>query len=390
MKKVHTILFTIIFLCSLGLCFNTENSYMAAVVDYAHIDGKYAKEILSANLEQYLQLMRNASRDLADIIVFPEYGLTDIETMYEVVYQNVSNLEEYSTFVPDPELELVPCEDRKMENFSVQLINISCAARIHSLYTVVNLLEKAENNETGNMEFFNTNVVFDRLGKVIAKYRKIHLSEESFLKPGTELVTFETDFGVTFGILTCFDILFKYPALDILSLPNVTDIIFPTAWYSETPFLQALSVQHGYVKTNGINFLAAGLQEPWKQDGGSGVFLADGTIAESYITASKQTKIIIEEVPIIEEPIPASTCVNPIDDNKNNSRTLRKKRSAHEQLNDIDNFPITRENISEYTFEPLAKGPRTLTQVCVGEKEFCCTFNVTVDKSSRLESNYTY
>lgn len=68
-------------------------------------------------------------------------------------------------------------------------------------------------------------------------------------------------------------------------------------------------MQHGYVKTNGINFLAAGLQEPRKQDGGSGIFLADGTIAESFITASKQTKIIIKEVPMIEEPIPASTCM---------------------------------------------------------------------------------
>lgn len=38
---------------------------MAAVVDYAHIDGKYAQEMLSKNVEQYLQLMRNASRDVS-------------------------------------------------------------------------------------------------------------------------------------------------------------------------------------------------------------------------------------------------------------------------------------------------------------------------------------
>lgn len=44
--------------------------------------------------------------------------------MYEVVHQNLSDLEEYGTFIPDPELELVPCEDNKMENFSMVRYNL--------------------------------------------------------------------------------------------------------------------------------------------------------------------------------------------------------------------------------------------------------------------------
>lgn len=50
-------------------------------------------------------------------------------------------------------------------------------------------------------------------------------------------ITFKTDFGVTFGIITCFDILFDEPARRIIYDKNVTDILFPTAWLSEMPFL---------------------------------------------------------------------------------------------------------------------------------------------------------
>lgn len=69
------------------------------------------------------------------------------------------------------------------------------------------------------------------------RYRKINLYEEPKMQKGTELVTFKTDFGVTFGMFICFDILFKTPALDIFNNTEVTDVVYSTAWLSEAPFL---------------------------------------------------------------------------------------------------------------------------------------------------------
>lgn len=70
------------------------------------------------------------------------------------------------------------------------------------------------------------------------RYRKYNLFGERDLdKPDEpEEVVIETDFGVRFGIFTCFDVLFKRPAQDLLR-KNVDGVIFPTMWHSELPFL---------------------------------------------------------------------------------------------------------------------------------------------------------
>lgn len=65
--------------------------------------------------------------------------------------------------------------------------------------------------------------------------------EPSFI-PGDRTVTFKTDFNVTFGMFICFDILFKNSSLDVLSDPSVTDIVYSTAWFSETPYLTGILI----------------------------------------------------------------------------------------------------------------------------------------------------
>lgn len=71
----------------------------------------------------------------------------------------------------------------------------------------------------------------------IFRYRKYNLyAEPYFTRPNQpEEVTFETEFGVTFGIFTCFDIIFENPALKLVQ-KNITHFVYPTAWVSEMPF----------------------------------------------------------------------------------------------------------------------------------------------------------
>jgi predicted amidohydrolase len=52
-----------------------------------------------------------------------------------------------------------------------------------------------------------------------------------------EISILDTDFGVQFGMFICFDIMFEKPAVQLVKEWEVTDIVYPTAWFSELPFL---------------------------------------------------------------------------------------------------------------------------------------------------------
>ena len=57
-----------------------------------------------------------------------------------------------------------------------------------------------------------------------------------------DFTTFRADFGVEFGLLTCFDIMFYEPALTLHYERGIRDFIFPTAWVDELPFLTGINV----------------------------------------------------------------------------------------------------------------------------------------------------
>ena len=90
---------------------------------------------------------------------------------------------------------------------------------------------------------FNTSVVFDRDGRLVAAYRKIHLfdadppggvpSRESFLyAPGDEVVTAETEFGRA-GLSICYDV--RFPELYRQMVVQGAVLLFvPSAFRHET------------------------------------------------------------------------------------------------------------------------------------------------------------
>lgn len=116
-----------------------------------------------------------------------------------------------------------------------------------------------------------------------------------------EIVTFDTDFGVTFGTFICFDILFATPALNLTRKEGVTHIVYSTAWFSEIPFLTGESRDDNYFNTKrdqrmirrcfvsaaqtqfawayaeDVNLLAAGYSKPSAGNTGSGIYLGTCT-----------------------------------------------------------------------------------------------------------------
>lgn len=51
-----------------------------------------------------------------------------------------------------------------------------------------------------------------------------------------DLVTFQTDFNVTFGMCICFDLLFYSPAVKLVD-DGVRNFVYPVKWPMELPFL---------------------------------------------------------------------------------------------------------------------------------------------------------
>lgn len=92
-------------------------------------------------------------------------------------------------------------------------------------------------------KFYNTSVLIDRAGELVAQYRKIHLFdvnltngekhyESERIAPGNEIVTAQVD-GITFGLSICYDL--RFPELyRLLALRGAQIIMVPAGFTLHT------------------------------------------------------------------------------------------------------------------------------------------------------------
>ena len=101
------------------------------------------------------------------------------------------------------------------------------------------MLEKVE----GENRVHNTTVVFDRDGREVARYRKIHMfdvetpdgmsyQESASFKPGEAVVTYDCE-GVTIGCAICYDLRFPY-LFQALVAKGAEMIVLPSAFTLQT------------------------------------------------------------------------------------------------------------------------------------------------------------
>lgn len=253
---------------------------MAAVVEfYSEPFTQTSGDRLRNALTAYLELIDSPEAAFADIMVFPEFSLNSIP-------QTIG--------IPEPEDLIAPCGN---DSFHMALQSLSCSALRTQKYLVINLTEEKVTKDNGTL-YYNANVVFDRQGRVISRYRKFNLFGESGISitDTPDISTFTTDFNVTFGHFICFDVLFKTPAMSLMKNPLVTDIVYPTMWFSELPFLTAVQTQVMWAHKNQVNFLAAGAGNPMSGSTGSGIFSRDGPI-KTIMSGNKLRKVFVAEVP---------------------------------------------------------------------------------------------
>lgn len=263
---------------------SAEDYYTAAIVEFRpnftldilHIPTpQQALEVMMYNLHGFDRYVEDGKKSGADIIVFPEDGL------YGFVVPSREAMFSYLEEIPDPQVQIyTPCDDTSFSNRPV-LTYLSCLAQKNNIVVVANMGDKQKCNSSltptnfatdsqcppSGWYQYNTDVVFDWDGSLLAKYHKTHLyGDESriFDTPHpTPHVTFNTSFGVTFGIFTCYDILYCDPPLELLN-KGIRNFIFPTAWGNSYPFYTSVAFQQAWSWRTESNFLAANQHFPSK------------------------------------------------------------------------------------------------------------------------------
>ncbi|KAK9870139.1 hypothetical protein WA026_006231 [Henosepilachna vigintioctopunctata] len=313
-----------------------------------------------------------------DIVVFPEATLVSEPLNTEKGIEGM-------TFVPEPKEEIIPC-DSSSEKFTSFFKLLSCTARKYQIYLVINLKEK--DNCAGSdclsrpLKFYNTDVVFDRNGKVIARYRKFntYLEQDTDRPKQPELITFETDFGKTFGLFTCFDIIYKSPAID-LARSGISNFIFPTLWIPELPFLTTIQVQQMWAQGNDATLLAAGAADPRFGSGGLGIYLGRRGNVATLATPRTDNYYLVGEVP------------DNVDFNPTCSVDVNNKIAR-----EMDQYTLYKEDLSKYAYKKIdIEESKTIKESLCQEQndsKLCCNFQIeaTVSESKQdyCERKYEY
>lgn len=157
---------------------------------------KTSAELYKINADKYIEIMSSADATDVDIIVFPEMCLNSRLT---------------AVLVPTENDDVDLCTN---DTYDENLRNIACAARDLKKYVVINIIMKRNCSEVHAAEhkhddhdhdheeecpkewlLYNTNVVFDRQGKVISLYGRT--VEVPFIFGHTESNRFLSDIEST-------------------------------------------------------------------------------------------------------------------------------------------------------------------------------------------------
>ncbi|XP_052074965.1 pantetheinase-like isoform X2 [Mytilus californianus] len=263
------------------------------------VNRSFALENMMKNINVYQKQAMKAGKEGVDILVFPEDGI------YGYIF-NRKGVESYLEYIPNPELEKWnACDEPDRYNDSEIQYSLSCMAKHNDLYIVADMGDYqpcSRGNDPkcppdGHYQF-NTAVVYDKDGYLIAKYHKINLFYEFQFDfpPEKKSVSFETPFG-KFGVMICFDIIFRNPAVDLLENHDVDSIVFPTAWMDALPLLAAIQFHSAFAAGANVNFLAANIKKSESKFHGSGIYSPKGYLDFHY-SEDNVGRLLIAEIPI--------------------------------------------------------------------------------------------
>ncbi|XP_020020997.2 pantetheinase [Castor canadensis] len=285
---------------------SSQDTFTAAVYEHAVIlpndtltpvSREQALALMNQNLDLLKTAIESAAKQGAHIIVTPEDGIYGMNFNRKTIYP-------YLEDIPDPQVNWIPCNNPNRFGHTQIQERLSCLAKDNSIYVVANIGDKKPCNASdpqcppdGRYQY-NTNVVFDSQGKLVARYHKqnLFMGEDQFNAPKEpEIVTFNTTFG-KFGIFTCFDILFHDPAVTLVKDFHVDTILFPTAWMDVLPHLAAIEFHSAWAMGMGVNFLASNIHLPGMRMTGSGIYAPDSPKVFHYDMKTNEAKLLLSQL----------------------------------------------------------------------------------------------
>ncbi|XP_046335701.2 pantetheinase-like [Haliotis rufescens] len=386
-----------------------RGGYKAAVYEHAvHIPwgclqvpvsrGEAVRQMMK-NIQVYKTQAAAASREGADIIVFPEDGI------YGMIF-NRNTIKPFLEEIPDPRItEWNPCLTSGSDTDTTIQRELSCMARENAMYVIANMGDRKPCHHSNDPKCpdddqyqYNTDVAFNPEGVLVARYHKRHLfQEDQFDTPPLELATFETPFG-KFGLFTCFDILFYNPGVELIQKEGIRNMVFPTAWMDRLPYLAAIEFHSAFAKGLGVNVLAANIHYPVFKFQGSGIYTPTGSATYYYNDGVLSGgRLLLADVDSVEEtgiqdPIVYSQMkmenwrvINMKENKKVSSSLVAEERSPDKTDSFIDMLKLSRLTSlprENYTFVPLEH--HTGTQRACRE-DVCCTVVYTRENLSALE-----
>lgn len=197
-----------------------------------------------------------------------------------------------------------------------------------------------------------------------------------------DYTTFKTDFGVEFGILIGYDLLFRVPSTLIIN--GYKNVIFSTSWASELPFLSSINlylaciinltyyfkilgvqIQQAWAYTHNMNLLGACANDPANGVSGSGIFAGKQGALKSGIFGQQTNEVFISE--ITKDP---GTNIDP-------------PRQTHAA--DTPDIQLRRDKLQNFILSPLTPST-TSTNLNVCQEDLCCSWTYSMEETIPIEN----
>uniref|UniRef100_A0A8D1WQ36 CN hydrolase domain-containing protein n=1 Tax=Sus scrofa TaxID=9823 RepID=A0A8D1WQ36_PIG len=128
--------------------------------------------LMNKNMDILERAIKQAAEQGAQIIVTPEDALYGWKFTRETIFP-------YLEDVPDPQKNWIPCQDPRRFGHTPVQVRLSCLAKNNSIYVLANIGDKKPCNShdskcpPNGYYQYNTNVVYDSEGKLVARYHKV-------------------------------------------------------------------------------------------------------------------------------------------------------------------------------------------------------------------------
>eukprot|EP00516_Mucochytrium_quahogii_P004644 CAMPEP_0203761208 /NCGR_PEP_ID=MMETSP0098-20131031/14345_1 /ASSEMBLY_ACC=CAM_ASM_000208 /TAXON_ID=96639 /ORGANISM=" , Strain NY0313808BC1" /LENGTH=534 /DNA_ID=CAMNT_0050655101 /DNA_START=160 /DNA_END=1761 /DNA_ORIENTATION=- len=253
-------------------------SYKAAAASWVSNAGFTQEDYVNSTLGM-TALIEQAAMEDCDIIVFPETSINmppglPMKCPWELAIQSAA---EHVPLVSNSSTASfqTPCGNSSWANRPV-MTSLSCAAKKNKIYVVATLFASVLCSDgasgigtlcpSGGVLVLNTIVTFDSDGQLVGRYFKRNLAQEApgatqptptLLKHHPDNPILRTNFGVDFGLITCFDFTAPYPLEAYLEM-GIKNIIWPNQFTTFSTLGTQVGLAQGLSKTLGLNIIVAG------------------------------------------------------------------------------------------------------------------------------------